>query len=286
MKKSIKNITTVIVTLLCMAVCAMPVQTQAAGKIILNYKNATMQVGSQLNLNAADGSEAKISQKLTWKSSNIKIATVNKNGIVKAKKTGTVTITAAGRNKKASCKIKVQKKTGSDTNILVAYFSCTNTTKGIAKKISKASGGDLYRITPAKAYTSGDLNYNSDNSRSSREQNNEECRPQMKGKTVDMGSYDVVFIGYPIWWGQAPKIISTFLESYDLSGKTMIPFCTSGSSGIGSSAAKLEGVCKGNPSWISGMRFSGSASDKEVENWVKSIGLPKEEMECQRDQRN
>lgn len=253
----------------------LPVQA-AGSKITLNYKNATMHVGDTLDLNVALNTGVKMQAGVTWKSSNKKVATVDKKGNVKAKKTGTVTITALTKDKKgkASCKIKVQKKQASKTKILAAYFSCTDTTKGVAEKIADITGGDLYRITPAKKYTSRDLNYNNESSRAVKEQGNKNIRPQIKGKTVGMKNYDVVFLGYPIWMGDAPRIISTFVESYNFKGKTVVPFCTSGSSGIGKSASRLAKLGKGT--WLGGRRFSGNASSKTIEEWVQGLGVLEE----------
>lgn len=157
--------------------------------------------------------------------------------------------------------------------ILIAYFSATNHTKGIANHIKTTLGdaADLYEIVPEVPYTSADLNYNSD-CRANREQNDDSARPAISGNVENMEQYDVVFLGYPIWWGQAPKIIYTFLESNDLSGKTIVPFCTSGSSGIGSSAANLQGLTE-NATWLNGQRFSGGASESAVKNWVNGLGL-------------
>lgn len=250
----------------------LPVQA-AGSKIILNYKSATMRAGDTLDLNVAWNTGVKASAGVTWKSSDKKVASVDKNGNVRAKKSGTATITATAKNKKgkAACKIKVQKKQASKTKILVAYFSCTDTTKGVAENIADVTGGDLYRITPAKKYTSRDLDYNNESSRASKEQNNKNIRPQIKGKTVGMRNYDIVFLGYPIWFGDAPRIVSTFVESYNFKGKTVIPFCTSGSSGIGKSASKLEKLSKGT--WLSGRRFSGNASSGTIEKWIQKLGV-------------
>lgn len=143
--------------------------------------------------------------------------------------------------------------------VLVAYFSCTNTTKNVAEKINdQISGSDIYRITPAVPYTSADLNYNTD-CRANREQNDATARPAISGGVENIEQYDVIFIGYPIWWGQAPKIIYTFFESYDYDfvGVTIIPFCTSGSSGIGSSATNLHSLAP-SANWKSGARISGT----------------------------
>ena len=115
--------------------------------------------------------------------------------------------------------------TPSDVRALVVYFSCTNTTKGIADRIVEAIGAATWRIEPETAYTSEDLNYNNSSSRANREQNDPSARPVIKGKCENLADYDVVFLGYPIWWGKAPKVIFTFLESHDLTGETVIPFC-------------------------------------------------------------
>ena len=159
------------------------------------------------------------------------------------------------------------------SKILVAYFSATNNTAGIATEIAERLGADLYAITPADPYTAADLNYGDDNSRTSIEMNDPDSRPAIGGSAVEnMADYDVVFLGYPIWWGQAPKIICTFIESYDFSGKTIVPFCTSGSSGIGSSATNLHSLAD-NATWLAGQRFSGSASHDSIVEWLNSLEL-------------
>jgi flavodoxin len=162
--------------------------------------------------------------------------------------------------------------TNTDTKVLVAYFSATNNTRPLAEYVADAAGADLYEITPAVPYTSADLNYNDSSTRATVEQNDASARPAISGSVENMADYDVVFIGYPIWWGQAPRIISTFLESYDLSSKTIIPFCTSGSSGIGSSATNLHSLAP-NANWLAGQRFSSGTSRDTMANWVNSLGL-------------
>ena len=156
--------------------------------------------------------------------------------------------------------------------VLVAYFSATNTTKGVAETIAASTGGDLYAITPAQPYTSADLNYNDDNSRSTKEMNDPSARPEISGSVADMAQYDIVFLGYPIWWGEAPRIINTFVESYDLSGKTIVPFCTSGGSGMGSSATNLQSAASG-ASWLSGRRLNSGVSQSEIAQWVNGLEL-------------
>lgn len=167
----------------------------------------------------------------------------------------------------------VKLETNTDgVKVLVAYFSATNTTKGVAKRLANATGADLYQINPAVPYTSADLNYNNSDSRANKEMNDPTARPAISGSVENMEQYDIVFIGYPIWWGQAPKIMCTFMESYDFSGKTIVPFCTSGSSGVGSSATNLELLTKGAV-WLPGKRFSGSASQNTIMEWVRGLGL-------------
>lgn len=139
-----------------------------------------------------------------------------------------------------ACARKTESKSMDGAKILVAYFSATGTTESVAEKIADATDGRLYEIVPEKEYTSADLNWNDDSSRSSVEMNNPESRPSLGGSPVDVAAYDVVFIGYPIWWDQAPRIINTFIESHDLKGKTVIPFATSGGSGISNSVEVLK----------------------------------------------
>ena len=154
----------------------------------------------------------------------------------------------------------------------MAYFSATNTTEGVATRISDALNADLYEITPKIPYTSADLNYHDDNSRSTIEMNDPNSRPEIFGAANNMEQYDIVFIGYPIWWGEAPRILSTFVESYNFSGKTIVPFCTSGGSGIGSSAENLERLANGG-TWLSGTRLNGNASKDSVIKWINGLKL-------------
>ena len=144
-----------------------------------------------------------------------------------------------------SCPSKAQKQTAdtdrpSDKKILVAYFSCTGTTEKVATAIAKETGGKLYRITPATAYTSSDLDWNDKASRSSVEMTDEKSRPALGGETIDLKDYDVVFLGYPLWWDLCPRPVNTFLEKYDFAGKTVIPFATSGGSSITGSVKQLK----------------------------------------------
>lgn len=157
--------------------------------------------------------------------------------------------------------------------VLVAYFSATGNTEGIATTLQTILDADLYEIVPQDPYTDEDLDYNTDGCRANREQNDPAARPAIDCGVENMEDYDVVFLGYPIWWGQAPKIISTFLESYDLQDKVIVPFCTSGSSGIGSSADNLHALAPA-ANWLSGQRFSGSADESIVAAWVEELNLP------------
>ncbi len=156
--------------------------------------------------------------------------------------------------------------------ILVAYFSATGTTKGVAEHIANGLNADIYEIVPEEAYTDADLDYNDNNSRTTIEMNDPDARPAISGSVENMEQYDIIFVGYPIWWGEAPRIVSTFMESYDFSGKTIVPFCTSGGSGIGSSASNLERLTSG-ATWLDGRRLNGSNSQDTVMEWVNSLDL-------------
>ncbi|SCI75807.1 Endoglucanase precursor [uncultured Flavonifractor sp.] len=160
-----------------------------------------------------------------------------------------------------------------ETRVLVAYFSATGNTENVAGHLEAVLDADLYEIVPQEPYTSADLNYSSANSRAEREINDPSARPAISGGVDNMEDYDVVFLGYPIWWGQTPKIVYTFLESYDFDGKTIVPFCTSASSGIGSSATNLHDLAP-DANWLSGQRFGGGASLSAVESWVNGLDLP------------
>lgn len=231
---------------------------------------------------------------IKFATSNKKAATISKSGTITAKKAGTAKIKVtvkAGKTKKTTwMKVRVTKPSGTDKNTtteqpqtpnptgrksIVAYFSCTDNTKNIAEYVAESAGADIYRIEPLVPYTSADLNYNNADSRTSKEQNDAAARPAIVGSLPNLNNYEVVYLGYPIWWGQAPKIMYTFVESYDLAGKIVIPFCTSGGSGIGTSATNLQAADRGNATWIEGQRFSGSTSKSVVEQWVQGLDLSK-----------
>lgn len=156
------------------------------------------------------------------------------------------------------------------SDALVVYFSCTGTTKGVAEKLANVTGADLYEIVPAVPYTEEDLNYNDRSTRATSEQDNPETRPEIGGEEIDLTGYTTVYIGYPIWWGEEPRILCTFVESHDFTDKTVIPFCTSGGSGIGRSGRDLAELA-GTGVWLDGTRHSGSISESELSAWVEGL---------------
>ena len=161
-----------------------------------------------------------------------------------------------------------------DGNVLVVYYSASGNTETAANYIAQATGGDIFEITPAEPYTSDDLNWTDENSRVSREHEDESLRDVELTTTEveNWDSYDTVFIGYPIWWGIAAWPVDGFVEANDFSGKTVIPFCTSSSSGLGQSGELLAQLA-GTGDWQEGQRFRSSASQEDVNEWVDSLGL-------------
>ena len=159
----------------------------------------------------------------------------------------------------------------SNHKILVAYFSATGVTARAAQKVAEATGGEVYAITPAKPYTDADLDWRDKQSRSSVEMNDPKARPALGGERLDVSEYDVVFIGYSIWWNQAPRLINTFIESHNLKGKTVIPFATSGGSTIAGSAATLK---RSYPvlEWKEG-RLLNRADEKTLRTWIERLGF-------------
>ena len=152
------------------------------------------------------------------------------------------------------------------TEVLVAVFSATGTTLGVAEKIVTVTGADLREIVPEEPYTSADLNYGDKKSRTTVEQNDPDARPEI-AEDIPLDGYTVVFLGYPIWFAQAPRILSTFVESHDFTGITVIPFCTSGSSDIGMSDDTLAGQA-GTGNWLQGKRFPGDVTEAELAAWI------------------
>ncbi len=154
--------------------------------------------------------------------------------------------------------------------VLVAYFSASSVTAALAKRLSDAVGADLHEIVPTVPYTKEDLDYRDPNSRSTVEMNDKGYRPAVKSKVEDMGSYDVLFVGFPIWWHIAPTIINTFLEQYDLAGKVIVPFATSGHDVMGETNAWLVHSCPG-AALKEGRRFRAHAEDSELLAWAESF---------------
>ncbi len=159
----------------------------------------------------------------------------------------------------------------SNQKIAIIYFSATGTTKNVAEYIKNTTNGDLIEIIPKEKYTDSDLNYGNNNSRANKEQNDSKARPEISNN-INTDSYDFIFLGYPIWWGDVPKIILTFLDSNNLDGKTIIPFCTSGSTGISGSLNTLKKYNK-DINWIDGKRFSSSTTQNEISSWVNGLGF-------------
>ena len=153
--------------------------------------------------------------------------------------------------------------------VLVAVFSASGVTKRVGQEIARVCGGDFFEIVPAEKYTNADLNYMNSRSRSSVEMNDPSARPEIAGRVDDMDSYDTLIIGFPIWWGVAPRIIETFLESYDLSGKTIIPFCTSGGSGVGRSDTALHKNVSGDVKWGKGVQIN-RPNESTIKNWLEN----------------
>lgn len=149
----------------------------------------------------------------------------------------------------------------------VIYFSVTGNTKEVAGYIKDLTNADIFEIIPKEKYTDEDIDYSNDNSRANREQNNDDARPEISND-IDTTSYDTIFLGYPIWWGTVPKIIYTFLDNNDLSGKTVIPFCTSGGSGIKQSMNDLKEY-NSNINWIDGEKLN--TNKDEVEDWINNL---------------
>lgn len=164
-------------------------------------------------------------------------------------------------------------KPAGTSKTLVVYFSCTGNTKALAENAAKALQADLFAIQPEQPYTREDLNYNDKFTRATVEQNDAAVRPKIANKVENMEKYDTVVLAYPIWWGQEPRILDTFMESYDFSGKTLAAICTSGGSSIGSSDAALAGLASQSAKWKEGRQFSANTSSADLANWFRQIGL-------------
>ena len=164
-------------------------------------------------------------------------------------------------------RVAVSNDAPNDNKILVAYFSATGNTKSVASTLATAIGADLFEIVPEQPYTSEDLNWHNDKSRSSVEMGDRSSRPAIASKIDNISQYNIVFVGSPIWWGREPSIIDTFIEGYDFAGKTVIPFVTSGSSDIGDYGANLQALVP-NAKVLTGKRFPTDVSAEELKNWA------------------
>ena len=161
-----------------------------------------------------------------------------------------------------------EQKTDMEQKTLVGYFSATGTTEPLAQYAAEILNADLYEIVPEDPYTEAELAYYT-NGRADQEQKDPAARPSISGSVENMAEYDTIVLGYPIWHGQAPRIISTFLESYDFSGKTILPFCTSHSNGIGSSADNLHELCPDSVDWLDGKRFEAGTTKETMKAWLE-----------------
>lgn len=186
---------------------------------------------------------------------------MRKNVILIALTIATIFVAACARDNKESQRQKVM-----NNNNLVAYFSCTGTTEEVAKIIAEEDGATLYRIEPEQPYTSADLDWNDRKSRSTVEMNDSSSRPAIKATLKNAADYDTIYIGYPIWWDQAPRVINSFIEKYGFAGKTVIPFATSGGSTIDNSE-KLLRAQYSDINWQPG-RLLNHVSEKEIDQWV------------------
>lgn len=163
---------------------------------------------------------------------------------------------------------------GEGTKALVVYFSATGNTKVVAETIADLGDADIYEIVPEQPYTDEDLNYNDRSTRATAEQNDPEARPAIQGSITDFEQYEVIYVGYPIWWGDMPRVLYTFFDAYDFSGKTIAPFCTSGGSGLSGTPGTIAGL-EVNATVLDGLHVSDSAADSsesKVAEWLDSIG--------------
>ena len=156
-----------------------------------------------------------------------------------------------------------------ENKVMVVYFSATGTTRGVAEKIAALTGGELAEIVPAQPYTAEDLTYNDRSTRATVEQNTADARPEIANE-ISLDGCTTVYLGYPIWWGQAPRILSSFVESHDFTGMTVIPFCTSGGSGAGRTGETL-GEQAGMGTFVSSTRLNAGISDAELQKWIDSV---------------
>ena len=163
--------------------------------------------------------------------------------------------------------------TPTDSSILVACFSATGNTWPLAQYAAEYLHADLFRIEPEEPYTDDDLNYNNNNARANQEMADDTCRPTLAATVENMSQYDTVILAFPIWWGQAPRIIESFIEAHDLSGKTVLCFCTSGGSGYGRTDSILSALTDDTVTWLEGHRFSAGASAQQMQQWLQEMNI-------------
>ncbi|MCR5478438.1 MAG: NAD(P)H-dependent oxidoreductase [Ruminococcus sp.] len=158
-------------------------------------------------------------------------------------------------------------------NALVVFFSASGVTAKVAQKLADALGTQAYEIKPQKPYTSADLDWRDKLSRSSVEMNDESCRPAIEAMELPLADADTVFVGFPVWWYREPSVIDTFLDTFDLKGKTIVPFATSGSSSIGDSGKHMQSVVGKGTTVLEGMRFAAGVSENELAKWAKNLDI-------------
>ena len=159
------------------------------------------------------------------------------------------------------------------SKILVAYFSASGVTAKVAEELAKIRRADLFEIRPERLYTAADLNWEDPMSRSTREMKDPECRPAVVGKVEDMAQYDVVFVGFPIWWNREPSVVDTFLDAHDFAGKKIVPFCTSGGSGIDDASKRIQELVGAAVTVEEGTRLGGAVSEQDLEIWTAGLNL-------------
>ncbi len=156
---------------------------------------------------------------------------------------------------------------------VVAYFSASGVTRKVAAEIAKAEQADLFEILPEVPYSAGGIDWRDMQSRSTLEMQDTGCRPPVVGKVENMAQYDIVFIGFPVWWGREPSVIDTFLDAHDFTGKTIVPFCTSGGSGIGETAKRMQEIVGTSAVVKEGVRLGGTVSEADLAIWTSELGL-------------
>ena len=159
------------------------------------------------------------------------------------------------------------------SKVLVTYFSASGVTKKVAEELASVEKADLFEIVPETPYTAEDLDWRNQQSRSTLEMKDLSCRPAITGQVENMAQYDVVFVGFPVWWGREPSVVDTFLDAYDFSGKKIVPFCTSGGSGIGETAKRIQEIVGAEAMVDEGTRLGGTVSENDLETWTAGLGL-------------